>query len=189
MNRGSFLALRTIVRSPSAKHDALDSGTTNQTWLTCSHVHAVPELEEPFATFGIHIVGNRGSSESDCIVQYLLDGSMQGIEFGPREPSGGAAGTNPRSKKRFIGIDIPHAMKQLLVQKRGFDGRLAAAKQLRKLLGRNGKWFSSRSGEICRSADAQTSESPGIDEPQLSPRSQGSNCMRVLGEFFVRRSD
>ena len=59
--------------------------------------------------------------------------SMQLAQFGLCECIGPAPRPDMRAEQRFIGIDIPHTVQQLLIEQRRLDRRFAGVKQSRKL--------------------------------------------------------
>jgi hypothetical protein len=56
------LAVGTIVRSPSANHDAPDGCSAHEAWLPGAQIDPVLKLEKAFDTSRIYIIRNRRSA-------------------------------------------------------------------------------------------------------------------------------
>lgn len=56
----------------AGEHDTADCRSAYQARLTFAAINSMLELEESFFSIGIHIVGNRRSTQRDCLAQYFL---------------------------------------------------------------------------------------------------------------------
>src|SRR4029077_6671662 len=98
----SLLALRTKMRSPPAEYDSLDRRLTDQAGQPGTQVHVVLELEEAFASLGIHVVGNRRSSRPNRLLQHFLQRCTQTLKLHALKPPCLPQRMNTGPEQRFI---------------------------------------------------------------------------------------
>ena len=99
----------------------------------------------------------------------------QPFKVGSGQPSGPPAWPDAGVKKAFVGIDIAHSGQQGLIQQRGLDRKLAAAKERGKLLRPNRQRLRPRCAEARAAAQVaklQPPKSPWIHKPQLPAAGQ-----------------
>lgn len=60
------------MRASSAEHDLLYRSLAHQTRLAFPAIGAMLQLKKSGLAFGIHIIGYRGTSRRNCLVQHLL---------------------------------------------------------------------------------------------------------------------
>lgn len=77
----SALALRTVMRTPSADNNLLDGSFAEPAGFAGSLVDAMLQLEEAFDPFGIHVVGNRGAAHLDGLPEYGLQAGAEPFQF------------------------------------------------------------------------------------------------------------
>ena len=56
----------------SCDDNPLDGSSAHQTWLPFSAVHAMFQLEESFAAFGVNVVADRRAAEFDGLMQHVM---------------------------------------------------------------------------------------------------------------------
>ena len=71
----------------------------------------------------------------------------------------------------FIGIDVSHAVQELLIEQRSFNGSLAAMKELGKIFHADVQRLSARAAKSA-GTHLKPPKAPWIDEPQFTSRSQ-----------------
>ena len=99
--------------------------------------------------------------------QNFLQRGMQLAQLGFRERIGPAARPDVCAEQCFIGIDVSHAVQQLLIEQRGFHGRFAGMKEPGKFLRVDTQRLSARTAEACL-PDFKPPKAPRIDEPQFT---------------------
>ena len=67
----------------AAHHDAPDRSSANQAGEAGTEIYPVFKLEEAFDPGGIHIVGNGGSAQRNCLPQDALQAGMQAVDHPP----------------------------------------------------------------------------------------------------------
>src|SRR5579884_3720811 len=123
-----FLASGAVVCAPACQNQPPDSRPAHQTGSSASQIDLMFKLKEASSTVRVYVVGNRGAAQTDCIFEHSLQGRVKEIQLLLFQRFGHACGTNSGAEEAFIGINIAHAVQQLLVQKRGLDRGLPPAK-------------------------------------------------------------
>src|ERR1039458_5420246 len=143
------------------------------------------KLEEPFFSIGVHVVGNRRSTQSDRFAQHFPHRSVQLSQVLPCDGRRPPARTDACPKQRLVSINIAHAAQQLLIQKRALDRSLTPAKKRDELLFAHFQRLQS-TGIETSSMNAELAKHPRIDKPQFASRRQLRNQVSVLGDFRSR---
>jgi hypothetical protein len=187
------LAFGTIMGAAATHEDAPDRSSTNQAWLPGTEIYPMFELEEAFYAGRVHIIRNGRAAEGDCLLQYTLQAGVEAIKFCPLQVASHPTRPDSCPEKALVGINIPHAMQELLIEQGCLDGGAAGPEERRELVPRNIKRLLAGPGEACLLAgDAvkrQTPEAPRVDKAQLSPRGEMQDAMRVRGNRGRRIGD
>src|SRR5262245_10657034 len=117
------------MRSPSSHNDLLDLPLAGQAGLAFTTVGAVLELKKAFLPIGIDIVGDRGSSSGDRLLEHLAERDVELGEFGASERVRATPWPDPGAKQALIGVDVAHSVQQGLVEQQGLDRRSALVKE------------------------------------------------------------
>ena len=166
-----MLAMGAVVGAPSGEEDAADGGSADQAGLAGSHVDAVLELEEAGDTVGVDVVGDGGAAKLDGFPQDGLQGCLKAVEPLAGEASGHAGRTDSGMEEAFVGINVAHAVEQLLVEQGGLDRELAVAEEGAEVGGRDGEGLLSGSAEGLRVGDrvqSEAAEAARVDEAKLA---------------------
>ncbi len=178
--------------STASQENAPDEGVTAWAGQAGSLVDAVFKLKKSTLSAGVHIIGNGRAAESDGVAENLAQGEPKALQFGAGEPSGAAARADAGVKEGFVGIDIAHARKKILVEERSLDGEPAAAKQSGKFICSHGQRLSAgglkRRG-TSKVAELQAAETARIDETQFAAAGQAEPGVGVGGNWSIRRGD
>jgi hypothetical protein len=118
-----------VVGAAAGDRDAPDRGFAGEAGLAGALVDAVLELEKAAYTFGVDIIGNRGTAEANGVLQDFAEGEPQTFEFDAGEASGTAAGANTGTKEALVGVDVAYTGEELLVVESGLDGEPAAVEE------------------------------------------------------------
>lgn len=118
---------------PAADHDLLNRSFTGEAGLAFTPISAVLDLEEAGFAIGIDVIGDGRSAGSDGGVQNFLQPSMQLSQFSVGQSIGSAPWPDVRAEQSFVRIDISHAVQELLIEQRSFNGSFAAMKELGKI--------------------------------------------------------
>lgn len=148
-------------------------------------IHAMLDLEEAGLAFGIHVIRDRGSSQTDGMLKNLAQGRAEAFELGPGEAAGHTAGTYTRAKQALVGIDVSHTCQQGLVQKRSFDGETATPEKSYEGLRGNVEGFRSRTEEgvlTIKVLERQPTEAARVHEAKLEAGGEGEARVGVGGE-------
>ncbi len=121
----------------AAKNDPANWRLAIQAWLTRAQVDFVFQLKKSTSAVRIHIVGNRGATESNRFSQYCLDRGMQSSHFRDTQSASPTTGSNSGAKQTLVGVDVADPMQECLIQERGLDGSFPTPKQRAKLSERN----------------------------------------------------
>src|SRR5215470_428549 len=104
--------------------------------------------------------------------------------------SGDRGRTPPRPKSRaeqgLVGVDVPHAPQQLLIEEGALDRSLASAEQGEELILLNFQWFDAARFKISAALYAEPAETARINKPQFAARTQLCDRVRVLDDLSVR---
>jgi hypothetical protein len=79
----------------------------------------VPILERTAAAVSVYVVRYGRPTELDCLPQNFIHGSQKSGGFRPADTT--CRGSNPCAKQRFIGVDIPDAAEDGLIEQHGFN--------------------------------------------------------------------
>ena len=101
--------------------------------------------------------------------------------------SGPVGADESRRGTGFVGVDITHATRKLLVQQGALDGSLAALEEFDKLIEFDFQGLGTPRFEAM--SDTQTSEAPRIDETQFPARGQLCHQVSVLCHFAAGRAN
>ena len=136
-----MLALGAEVRAPPSHNDPRNRRLAPPAGFTGPLVDAMLELEEAFHSFGIHVIGDRGASHLDGLLQHGLQRLAQTLQLRTGKPSGSASWPETGVEQAFVGVDVAHAREQRLVEQGGLDSQLAPAEQRAEGGGFNGQRF------------------------------------------------
>src|SRR5438128_4589411 len=129
-----LLAARAIVATAPGNHEAFNRSLANQARLAFATVNAMPQLKETLLAIGIYIVGDARATQSNGFTQHSLQCAMQAAQFIAAQRSRATTWPNPGPEQGFVGIYIPHAAQQSLVQQRTLDWSLASAEESCEIL-------------------------------------------------------
>ena len=153
--------------APAGDHDSLDGCLAHQAGFRFAAVYAVLELEKAFFALGVHIIGNGRTAEGDRLFQDLLHRDQELAQLILRYGRSAAAGPDAGPEQRFIGVNVADPTQEFLVEKRAFDGCLAAAEQRQEAVEIDFQRFDAGGVEVSCPRDAQAAEAAGIDETQF----------------------
>ena len=119
------LAAGAEVAAAAGDDDAADARGAVGALLPFATVHAMVALV--FAHFArrVHIVGNRRAAEANGILKNTADGGVETAQFFGAQRTSQTRGMNARAPQAFIGINIPQAAQDALIQQQGLDSRSA----------------------------------------------------------------
>ncbi len=106
---GSALALGAVVGSAASQHHAPDGRLAAAAGLAGALVDAVLELKEAPLAIGVDIIGDRGATKPDGVVQNLAQRQPKTLEFGSSEAVSPPSGPDAGLKQALVGIDVAHA--------------------------------------------------------------------------------
>ena len=172
----------------STDYDAFDGGGTGAAGLAGARVDAVVQLEESRDSFSVDVVGYGRAAELYGVLQDFDKGCAKPGELVSGKASCLAAGADSGMKQRLVGVDVADAMKQLLVEQRGLDGRLAIAEECDEVFERDGERLTAWAGIGVR-RDGQAAESACVDEADLFAATERKDGMRVEWNFGFGRRD
>ena len=187
-----MLAAGTIMRSPTGQLNAPDRSLTAAAGKPGSQIDAVLELKEAAHAIGIHIIGDRGAAQPDCIFEHLAQSQPQSLELGPGQASGEPARTNSGTKKALVGVDVAHAGEQFLIEQRRFDGRMRAVKKAVELLRGYCEWVNAsrlECGRAAKLAPLQPAKAARVDKAQLAAAGQTQPSMGMGRKRRIRSGD
>ena len=179
----SFLALRAIVAAPAPEDDSANRALTYQARFAFAALDPMLKLEEALFAVRIDVVGNRRSTQRDCLAQHFLNCTMELAQLISRQRYCATARTNPCPKQGFVSVDVAHAAQQLLIQQRALNRSLAASKQGYELFLGNFQGFDSAGVEFTTN-HTQFPEHSWVDKAQFTTRCESRDEMRVLENFF-----
>ena len=123
------------MRAAPADHDFFNRRFAGHARFAFTAVSTMLDLEVARFAIGIHVIGDGLSAGGDCQAQNFLQGRVQFAQLGFGQRMGPAARPDMSAEQSFIGIDVPHAVQQLLVEQRGFDRRFAGMEKPSEFLG------------------------------------------------------
>ena len=100
-------------------------------------------------------------------MQDFLQSGVQLAQLRFCECVGPASRPDVGAEQSFIGIDVSHAVQQLLIQKRGFHRRFACVKEPGKFRNVDTQRLSPRTAEACL-PDFKPPKAPRVNEAQFS---------------------
>src|ERR1700727_1238868 len=124
-----LLAGRAIMSSAPRQNRSPDRCPAGKARLPAPEIDPMLQLEEAANPIRIHIVRNRRSAQLNGMLQHNLQRRAQPFELLPGQPPGHSFRSDSRPKQALIGINIPHAMQQLLIQEGSLNRRLPPAKE------------------------------------------------------------
>jgi hypothetical protein len=107
-----FLARWAKVRSTPGKLDALDLRTAHAAGLASALVDLMPQLKESAHPISINVIGDRGTTQFDRLLQHRDKRRTQLLQFIERQSRSLAGRPDARAKQRLIGIDVADTMQQ-----------------------------------------------------------------------------
>ena len=137
----SVLADSAEVGAAATDHDALDGRAANAAGLAGARVDVVVELKEARNTIGVHIVGDRGATQSNRFSEDFIQSGAQSTKLSSGETTRMAAGANAGMEERLVRVDIADAVEQRLVEQRSLDRRLALAEERDEVFDPDGERF------------------------------------------------
>src|SRR5271165_2683996 len=81
----SLLTVRTIMTAATCDDNPFDGRSAHQARLALTAVHAMLQLKEAFAPFGVNVIAHRRAAQFNGFAQHLLYGSVQLAQLGARE--------------------------------------------------------------------------------------------------------
>jgi hypothetical protein len=151
------------VRSAPTDNDFLDRSLALYAGFAFAAIGAVLDLKKAGLAIGIHIVRDGRPASGNRQLQDFLQRGKQLAQLGFRQCVGSPTGSDVGAKQRFIGINVPHAVQQLLVQESCFNWGFAAMKQLGEIICPDLERLGSGSTEAAV-LYFQPPETPRIDE-------------------------
>jgi hypothetical protein len=92
------------------------------------------ELEEAGDAGSVHIIGHGRATKRDGFLEDGLQAGMQAVKFGPLQVASHPAGPDSGPEQTLVGIDVPHAVQELLIEQSGLDRSAAEPKKSSKLV-------------------------------------------------------
>ncbi len=107
--------------SAAAGYDcAADRCAAAETVFAVALVNAVAELEASALAFGVHVIGNGGTSQADCLEKHRADSSMELAKLGRLERGSQTGGMNLGVPQAFVRVDVSHASQDALIEQKRF---------------------------------------------------------------------
>ena len=136
------------MRAATRKQNSSNRRSAYQARLAGPQIDPVFQLKEPSNPVGVDVIGNRRSSERDCLAKHLLQRLVKPEQLFPFQPSRHPPRTNSGMKEALVSVNIPHTVQQPLIEKRRLDRKLAAAKKVGKRLRSDGERLGAWPGEL-----------------------------------------
>ena len=96
------------------QYDALYRSPAYQARLSFATIDIVLKLEESLFTVGVHVVGDRRSSQCNSLAQHLLHSAEQPAKILSSQRGSAAARPNACPEQGHISINVTHAAQQFL---------------------------------------------------------------------------
>jgi len=160
--------------------------------LTRSLVNAVFQLKESSYAFGIYVVGDRRSTQADCMLQHLAKRQAQLLEFGACQAPRTLERPYARLKKALVGIDISHSGEESLVKQGSLDRQLPSVKEAGESIRLDRERFRAGACEcfaFSKIAEFEPAKVSRIDESQLALTREHEARVRVELDGSLRGCD
>src|SRR5229473_1270641 len=106
---------------PTPSHsDLLDWSLALQAGFAFAAVGPVAKLKETFFSIGVHIIGDRRSTGGNGLMQNPLQSRAKLFQFSLGKRVRAAARPDTGTDQALIGVDVPNAVKQLLIKQCSF---------------------------------------------------------------------
>ena len=125
------------------------------------------QLEEPTNPVRVHVVRNRGPSQSNGMQQYIAQRQAEALQLRRRQPPRSFSRPDPGPEQALVRVDIAHAGEECLVEKSGLDGQAASPKELCEISLFDDQGLRSRSREpltACQIPELEASEATRMDK-------------------------
>jgi len=123
------LASGAEVGATPANHNTFDRRSADEAGLAGAHVDAVFQLEEAADAVGVDVVGDGRPAEFYGVGEDGDERVAEAAEFSAGKQRGQTAGTDAGAEEGLVGVDVPDAVEQGLVEQRGLDGSAAFAEE------------------------------------------------------------
>jgi len=112
VEQGLELALRTVVRPPSANQNPPNRRSAPAARQPRPQVYAVRKLEETTCPLGIHIIRHRRAAQLNRMLQDLFDSQPQPLQIRLGQPACHPPRPNPGPIQALICINVSHPCQQ-----------------------------------------------------------------------------
>jgi len=164
--------------------DAPDGGLADAAGEAGAQVYTVFKLEKPSHSAGIYIIGDRGTTKPDGVLQNLAEGAPETLQLGPGEAAGAPARTDSGMKQALVGVDVAHAREKGLIEQCCLDGQTPPPEQNGKLARCDGERLGAGCSEgwaVAKVAEFEAPEAARIHKSQLPPALQHESGVRMSG--------
>lgn len=168
--------------------DAADGGSTSAAGEAGTLVDAMLHLEEAGLASGIDVIGDRGSAQTNGVLEDLAECETEALEFSAGEAARHAAGVDAGAEEALVGIDVADAGEEGLIEKGGLDRGPAAAEKGSEGGGPDGEGLDSGSeegGGVAEVFVGEAAEAARIDEAKLAAAGESEAGVGVWREGRV----
>jgi len=181
------------VGTPPPDHRAADRGPADQAGLPGSPVDAVLELEEAGHPVGVHVVGDRGAAQSDGFPEDCLEGGVEAAQLVAGEAACHSGRADSGAEEGFVGVDVPNAMEEPLVEQGGLDGEASTTEECCEVLDGDGERLAARALKASLSVggaiQCEAAEAAGVHEAEFAARAKVEDRMGVRWDGNIGRRD
>ena len=170
------------MRASPANNDSLNHRSADATRLPRALVDAVFQLEKSPHPLRIHIIGDRGPSQPNRMLQNLSQSEPKPLQLRSCKPPGVAAWPKTRPKQALIGINVSHPGQERLVQQCRFDREPSPPEERHKGVGFDPQRLCPRSAKAfipSQIAKFEASKPARIDKPKLTTAGKSQARMGV----------
>ena len=160
--------------------------------LAAAAIDRVSALVDALSTLAISVITDRRSPRADCLVKDRADRRGEAADLARAERMRGSAGENASPKQGFIGVDIPDAREDLLIEQGGFDRGSSRMKCGAEITGRDAQGVGSQPRPAlvemrARREDPEPAETPRVAEEEMRPVVESPRRVDVVAGPVLRR--
>lgn len=187
-----MLAFGAEMGTSAGKKKSANGSPAAEAGLPGSQVDTMLKLEKSPYPVRIDVIGDRGASKLNGVLQDLAQREPEAFQFGFRETSSASAGPDAGTIEALVRVNVADTGKQLLVQQSGLDGQASLAEEGGKRIPGDTQRFCARCGKglvPCQVTKVQASETPGVDKAHLAAACESQTDVGVDCDRRVRRGD
>ena len=175
--------MRAEVASAAGDDDAANRGAAAKAFFALAIVDAVLPLKFALLAGRIDVVRNRRAARANRLVQNMLQGAIQPVQFLLRKICSEAPGMDFRAPEAFVRVDIAYAAQHRLIEEQSLDVRFARVERRGELCFGGFERIEAERTEnlflIGGGQDAHASEAANVGVAQLATVVEGEKDMRV----------